>query len=121
MPVVLVDTLVWVDHLRTGVPRLAGLLERGDVLVHPFIIGELACGRITNRTEILDLLRTLPQARSAAHDEVMQFIEDQKLMGRGLGYIDIHILASARLSSCQLWTIDVPLGTACEQLGLGFP
>jgi len=115
---VLVDTSVWVDHFRAGVPRLAKLLESGEVFIHPFIIGELACGRMTNRAEILDLLRTLPHARSAAHDEVMQFVEDRKLMGRGLGYVDIHIIASALLSSCPIWTNDDPLRAACEQLGV---
>jgi predicted nucleic acid-binding protein len=117
---VLVDTSIWVDHLRMGVPRLAELLERGDVLAHPFIIGELACGQMTNRTEILDLLRTLPQAQSSTHDEVLQFVEDRKLMGRGLGYIDIHLLASALLSSCQLWTNDSPLRKAGDELGIKF-
>ncbi len=115
---VLVDTSVWVNHLRTGVPRLGELLECGDVLVHPFIIGELACGRMIHRAEILDLLRTLPQAQSAAHDEVMQFIEDRKLMGQGLGYIDVHLLTSALLSSCRLWTTDAPLRDASERFGI---
>jgi predicted nucleic acid-binding protein len=118
---VLVDTSVWVDHLRTGVPRLAELLERGDVLVHPFIIGELACGRMTKRTEILGLLRTLPHAQSAIHDEALQLVEDRKLMGRGLGYIDVHLLASALLSSCRLWTTDASLRKASEALGIDAP
>jgi predicted nucleic acid-binding protein len=115
---VLVDTSVWVDHLRAGVPRLAELLESGEVLVHPFISGELACGRMTRRTEILQLLQALPQAQTAAHEEVLLLIEDRKLMGRGLGYVDIHLIASALLSSCPIWTNDDSLRTACEQLGV---
>jgi len=117
---VLVDTSVWVDHFRAGVPRLAEILGRGEVLVHPMVIGELACGRMTNRKEILTLHQALPQARSASHDEVLRLIDDRRLMGRGLGYIDIHLLASALLSSCRLWTMDAALAEACAGLGVKF-
>jgi len=117
---VLVDTSVWVDHFRAGLPRLAEILGRGEVLVHPLVIGELACGRMANRKEILTLLQALPQARSASHDEALRFIEDRRLMGQGLGYVDVHLLASALLSSCRLWTTDAALAEACAGLGLKF-
>jgi predicted nucleic acid-binding protein len=103
---VLVDTSVWVEHLRSGTIGLEALLNEGHVVCHPFIIGELACGNLNNRTEILSLLLNLPMASQADDDEVIQFIEDHKLMGKGLGYIDIHLLMSALLTRIPLWTID---------------
>jgi predicted nucleic acid-binding protein len=103
---ILVDTSVWVEHLRSGTIGLEALLNDGQVVCHPFIIGELACGNLKNRTEILSLLQDLPVASSADDDEVIQFIEDHKLMGKGLGYIDIHLLMSALLARIPLWTID---------------
>jgi len=106
---VLVDTSVWVSHLRNGNPILAKLLEGGDVVCHSFIIGELACGNLKNRAEILSLLKALPQAVKAGNEEVMQFIENNRLMGKGLGYVDIHLIASAILSQVTIWTLDKPL------------
>ena len=103
---ILVDTSVWVEHLRSGTIGLEGLLTDGQVVCHPFIIGELACGNLKNRTEILSLLQDLPMASCAEDDEVIQFIEDHELMGKGLGYIDIHLLMSALLTRTPLWTID---------------
>jgi predicted nucleic acid-binding protein len=103
---ILVDTSVWVEHLRTGTVGLEALLNDGHVVCHPFIIGELACGNLKNRAEILSLLQDLPMSSRADDDEVMQFIEYQKLMGKGLGYIDIHLLISALLTGIPLWTID---------------
>lgn len=103
---ILVDTSVWVEHLRSGSSGLDELLSDGQVVCHPFIIGELACGNLKNRAEILSLLYDLPLATGADDDEVMQFIADHKLMGKGLGYIDIHLLMSAMLSRIPLWTID---------------
>lgn len=94
----LVDTSVWVNHLRRGDDELRALLEGGEVLCHPCIVGELACGSIANRTEVLDLLQALPQSTIAEHDEVMQFLQAKRLYGRGLGWIDLHLLASASLS-----------------------
>lgn len=115
---VLVDTSVWVEHFRGRVVRLQELLDRGEVMAHPFIIGELACGQLANRHEILELLQELPQAESATHDEVLGLIEHQKLMGCGLGYVDVHLLASALLSSCLIWTRDAGLIKAAARLGL---
>jgi hypothetical protein len=103
---ILVDTSVWVEHLQSGTIGLEVLLNDGHVVCHPFIIGELACGNLKNRTEILSLLHDLPVASCADDDEVIQFIEDHKLMGKGLGYIDIHLLMSSLLTRIPLWTID---------------
>lgn len=86
------------------------------MLCHPFIIGELACGSIANRTEVLDLLAALPEATIAEHDEVMLYLNENRLHGRGLGWIDVHLLASASLSKARLWTTDRPLNRAAEDL-----
>ncbi|MDI6632244.1 MAG: PIN domain-containing protein, partial [Thermoanaerobacteraceae bacterium] len=99
---VLVDTSVWVLHLRERNTELEKLLNDGDVVCHPFIIGELACGNLKNRSEILSLLQALPMATQAEHEEVMQFIDKYRLMGKGLGYIDMHLLASALLTEVPI-------------------
>jgi predicted nucleic acid-binding protein len=117
---VLVDTSVWVSHFRRGEANLMRLLEGGKVACHPFIIGELACGNLVNRTKILELLQALPEALVASHEEVMRFLELNRLMGIGLGYIDVHLLASARLTIAPLWTMDAKLRGAAEKLGIAF-
>lgn len=117
---ILADTSVWVGHLRRGDRHLADLLNRGEVLVHPFVIGELACGRLKPRTAILGHLRELPRAVAASDEEALSFIEAHSLMGSGLGYVDIHLLASARLSDVKLWTADRALRQVAQRLGLGF-
>lgn len=106
---VLVDTSVWIAHLREGEDNLIRLLNNGEVACHPFIIGEFACGNLKNRVEILTLLQSLPSAIIAEHVEVLQLIEDHKLMSRGIGYIDVHLLASAILTEIPLWTFDKKL------------
>jgi predicted nucleic acid-binding protein len=103
---ILVDTSVWVEHLRSGAAGLETLLSDGRVVCHPYVIGELACGTLKNRAEILSLLQDLPMASCAEDDEIIQFIDDNGLMGKGLGYIDIHILMSALLTGIPLWTND---------------
>lgn len=114
---ILVDTSVWIDHLRKGDAELARTLEAGEVLAHPFVIGELACGNLANRNAILALLRTLPPAPVATGDEVMGFIERRKLMGRGIGYIDVHLLASVALTrESRLWTRDKRLAAIADEL-----
>ncbi len=117
---VLVDTSVWVKHLRKGDPGLATLLNNGEVLCHPFIIGEIACGTLKNRDAILSLLQALPSVTQADHEEVMEFIENCSLMGKGLGYIDIHLLASARLTNVLLWTLDHALNEVSSNLRMDF-
>ena len=108
----LVDTSVWVAHFRAANARLAELLSSGQVLCHPFVIGELACGNLRNRQEILVLLAALPRASVAEHDEIMTLLESSRLYGRGLGWVDLHLLTSALLSRCVLWTLDRPLQRA---------
>lgn len=117
---VLVDTSVWVAHLRQGNTELEVLLNDGDVVCHPFIVGELACGNVKNRSEILLLLKALPVAVQASHDEVMQFIENYRLMGLGLGYIDMHLLASTLLTQVPIWTFDKKLNEVALKLRLAF-
>lgn len=103
---VLVDTSVWVSHFRKAHAGLADLLNNGEVACHPFIIGELACGNMKNRTTILTLLEALPMAVAVEHHEAMTFIENHALMGKGLGYIDVHLLASCILTELPIWTLD---------------
>lgn len=118
---ILVDTSVWIDHLNKEVAPLVEALEAEDVLIHPFIIGELACGEIRKRYEFLDLLSTLPSSAIATDDDVLLFIENHRLMGKGIGYIDAHLLASVTLTdAARLWTRDKRLVTIAEQLRLGF-
>jgi predicted nucleic acid-binding protein len=113
---VLVDTSVWVSHLRETHAGLMDLLDDGEVACHPFIVGELACGNVKNRTTILSLLEALPMALMVEDEEVLAFIDNHDLMGKGLGYIDVHLLASAVLSGLPLWTLDKKLEKAAEVL-----
>ena len=113
---ILVDTSVWIQHLRKGSDQLRSLLDEEQVFCHPFVVGELACGRLRNRQEVLSLLRALPQARFAEHEEVLHLLEGRHLYGRGLGWVDAHLLASALLTRCTLWTLDRPLGRAAAAL-----
>jgi predicted nucleic acid-binding protein len=117
---VLVDTSVWVAHLRRGDIGLETLLNEGHVVCHPFIVGELGCGNLKNRSGILSLLQALPLATLAEHEEVMRFIENYSLMGKGLGYIDMHLLASAILSRVPVWTLDKKLKQVSSKLGLEY-
>jgi len=114
----LVDTSVWVEHLRRGDPTLSALLDGDEVECHPFIIGELACGSMRRRSEVLSLLRRLPQVPVASHDEVLTFIERHRLMGRGIGWIDAHLLASAALGNTPLWSRDRRLSEVATELHL---
>lgn len=116
---ILVDTSVWIDHFRMGSPTLAGLLEHGEVVTHSFVVGELACGFLRNRGEILSLLRELPAAPEAEHAEVLGFVERYRLHGRGIGWVDAHLLASARLSGSVVWTLDTRLRKVAALLKLG--
>jgi predicted nucleic acid-binding protein len=116
---ILADTSIWVDHLRRGNARLAQALDDQEVVTHPFVIGELACGDLRNRSDVLGLLQRLPKAIVATDAEALAVIEKRRLMGRGLGYIDVHLLAATLLSpTVRLWTLDVPLVTAAATLGI---
>ncbi len=117
---VIVDTSVWVSHLRQGSGHLEKLLMEGEVLCHPFIVGEIACGYLKNRTEILSLLQNLPMAQVAEHDEILDFIEHRKLFGLGIGFVDVHLLASALLDGVKLWTEDRNLKRTVSQLRVAF-
>jgi predicted nucleic acid-binding protein len=119
--VILVDTSVWIDHLRSGEPALVTALEGGQVLMHPYVLGELACGNLKNRREVLRLLGDLPSAPTATDPEVLDFIERRALMGRGIGYIDVHLLASTVLEGvARLWTRDRRLDEVAAELDLAF-
>lgn len=117
---ILVDTSVWVDHLRKNDRDLSILLNNGHVVCHEFIIGELACGNLKNRRQILALLSELPHAIVANHAEVIELIDKRKLMGKGIGWIDAHILASALISGMLLWTKDTALAKIATQLKCNF-
>lgn len=118
---ILVDTSVWIDHLRSGEPALVEALEGGRVLMHPFVLGELACGNLEQRDEVLRLLEDLPAAPRATDPEVLGLIERRALMGRGIGYIDVHLLASTALTGdARMWTRDGRLAAAAAELELAF-
>ena len=113
---ILVDTSIWIDHLSRGNRDLSQLLHDGMVFCHPFVIGELACGNMRNRAEVLSLLAALPAAVVADHREALRLVSDRRLHGKGIGWIDIHLLASALLSECLLWTNDKALRSAVRLL-----
>jgi len=116
---ILVDTSIWIDHLRERNEELAQLLGAGKVLAHPHVIGELALGSLQNRDAVLGALQGLPQVLVATDDEVLHFIETNGLFGIGIGYIDAHLLAAVRLSpGTMLWTRDRRLLAASTRLGL---
>ena len=114
----LADTSVWVDHLRRGNSRLSQLLFDGEVLSHPFVVGELACGFLTRRAEILSLLDTLPKIAVADHAEVLRLVDSHRLYGHGLGWVDVHLLASAVLSNTPIWTLDKSLARSAMAMGV---
>lgn len=117
---VLVDTSVWVAHLKSGHQTLKKLLLDDQVCCHPFVIGELACGQLVSRAEILSLLGQLPLVNAASHEEVLTLVEQRKLMGRGVGYIDMHLLASSLLGRTQLWTKDRNLNRITSEFDMNF-
>lgn len=118
---ILVDTSVWVDHLRRGDARLVDLLERANVIMHPFVVGEIACGNLHDRVSILELLQDLPAVAVAEGDEVLGFIDRHVLHGKGVGYIDVHLLASVALTEgAKIWTRDKKLRLVAEMLGCAY-
>ncbi len=117
---ILVDTSVWINHLRTPSKMLVHLLDLEQVVIHPFVVGELACGNLGNREEIIALLHSLPAAPKADDDEILFFIERNKLMGQGLGLVDVHLLASSTVAGGTIWTTDKNLRLAAARLGIEF-
>lgn len=112
---ILVDTSIWIDHLRNGSPALAALLQKDFVCTHDFVIGELACGNLRNRAEVLGLMQSLPRLSVVTEAESMFFIEQQHLMGCGIGYIDVHLLAATVMHGARLWTKDKRLKAVAEE------
>ena len=118
---ILVDTSVWVDHLRVGNARLRGLLLEEVVHCHPFVIGEVACGSLGSRSEVIGLMSGLPMAAVVDNEGVLRLIESRRLYGRGIGWIDAHLLAAAIASGVQLWTNDKRLRSIAEDLKVAAP
>ncbi len=115
---ILIDTSVWIHHLRKSTPQLQRLLLEEQVMCHPFVIGEVACGNLKNRGEILSLMRALPKAEVAEHEEVLRFINNKSLFGVGIGLIDVHLLASTFLSKSKILTEDKKLQRIASKLGV---
>jgi predicted nucleic acid-binding protein len=115
---ILVDTSVWIEHLRAGNDRLRDLLFAEQVLCHPFIVGELACGTLRRRGEILRMLKALPEAKLLEHEEVLSFLDARRLYGRGIGWVDAHLLGSTLLTGSTFWTFDKPLRRAAAALNV---
>jgi len=118
---ILVDTSVWANHLRSPEPRLDALLANYGVILHPFVLGELACGNLPKRSETIAYLEELPIAMVASELEVRHLLESRRLWGTGLGWIDMHLLASALIEESNLWTADRAMAGAAKQLGIAFP
>lgn len=117
---ILVDSSIWIDHFRKAEPKLVELLGKEAVVVHPYVLGELACGTLRQRKEIISLLHALPQALKVDDDEILFFIEERRLFGRGIGLIDIHLLASCLIGEHQLWTKDRRLKAIAGTMQIAF-
>jgi predicted nucleic acid-binding protein len=112
----LVDTSVWIDHFRTSSPQLHQLLEADSVLCHPLIIGELACGNLRHRSQILESLAALPSTPVIEYEEILAFIDTHRLSGQGLGWVDVHLLAATLLHNTTIWAHDQPFQRAARKL-----
>ena len=116
---ILVDTSVWIDHLRRADHRLVRLLDADEVLQHPYVLGEIALGNLRNRGRVLGAIAALLTVTIASHEEVMLFIESRGLHGRGIGLVDAHLLASAQLTpGCSFWTRDRRLRAVAAEVGV---
>ncbi len=115
---ILIDTSIWINHFNKSNAGLISLLNSTKVCIHPFIIGELSCGNISNRSEILTLLKSLPQIEPALEEEVLTLIENKELFGIGLGFVDVHLIASALIHNVQIWTADKSLNKTATDLGI---
>ncbi len=118
---ILADTSVWVDHFRRRNPLFQQLILAGQILTHPFVIGEIACGNLPSRAQTLSDLQLLPQCTVAGEQDVLALIDQRRLWGRGIGWVDAHLLASALVSGCRLWSIDQRLHSTAVFLGIGYP
>jgi predicted nucleic acid-binding protein len=116
----LVDTSVWIEHFRRSHPALVAALEQGEVQCHEFILGELACGTLSRREEILDLMQTLPRIAPVAHGEAMALVAERRLWGRGIGWVDVNLLAATLVSGARLWTLDRRLRKVAHDLGVAW-
>jgi predicted nucleic acid-binding protein len=116
----LVDTSVWIDHFRRSHPALVAALERGDAECHDFVLGELACGTLPRRDEVLPLMRMLPRIAPVTRDEAMALIEGRRLWGRGLGWVDVNLLAATLVAGARLWTLDRRLREVAHALGIAW-
>jgi predicted nucleic acid-binding protein len=117
---VLVDTSVWIEHFRRNSPALRSLLEGAEVYCHPFVIGELACGNLKNRDEILSLLASLDKTTPVEDYEALEFVESNQLYGCGLGWIDIHLLSSALITGVKIWTLDRRLRQMAKRFDIAY-
>jgi predicted nucleic acid-binding protein len=117
---ILTDTSVWISHFRESQPYLEQALVDCKVFMHPFVLGEIACGNLRSRSQTLHMLARLPSSVSASNDEVLAMLEQHRFFGRGLGWVDVHLLASARLTGCRLWTLDNPLRDAAAAFKIGY-
>jgi predicted nucleic acid-binding protein len=117
---ILADTTIWVDHFRAADPHLADLLNQDEILVHPWTIGEIACGSFANRVRAIEFLQNQPQASPASHEEVLLFLNAHSAFGRGIGYVDAHLLTAALAIRCKLWTRDKRMGEIAQQLNLSY-
>ncbi len=117
---ILVDTSVWIDHFRRNNSALQAILLDDKVACHQLIIGELVCGNFKNRTEIIELLLALPRVPQVSFDEYLYFIEKRNLFGKGIGYVDIHLLASALISQSKIWTLDKRLQNQAINLSISY-
>ncbi len=117
---ILADSLVWMDHIRAPNARLQKLLLELRILTHPFVVGEIACGNLRDRRVFLGLLEKLPSALAAGHKEALQMVNERRVWGQGIGWVDVHLLASALLTGCRLWTLDRRLGEAARLLKVDY-
>ena len=117
---ILADTSVWLGHLRQADAELQDCLLNGRILIHSFVLGEIACGNLHRRSRVLADLFELPFAAQADDAEVLSMIEEHRLYGKGIGWIDAHLLASARLTGCRFWTLDLRLSEIAHRLGVGY-
>jgi predicted nucleic acid-binding protein len=115
---ILVDTSVWIEHLRKSDDRLAKLLNANEVAIHPHIVGEIACGNLHDRPKVLNLLQRLPPVAASINSDVLDFVEQHRLSGRGLGWTDMHLLCAARRARLPIWTFDNALAKDADDLGL---